>query len=202
MLNSPVTRRFCLQGSLATAFAALTTSPALALTQNGATALVRQVVDEINRVIASGQSEAAMIRDFERLFTRYADVPIMARYALGPDARTVSAAEMQRFTNAFSGYIANKYGRRFREFIGGSVEVTSARAIKNGYEVRSTVKLRGEAPFEMSLLVSDRSGSDKFYNLFIEGVNLLLTERTEIGALLDRNGGNVNKMITALEGMS
>ena len=193
MLNSPVPRRFCLQGSLATAFAALTTSPALALTQNGATALVRQVVDEINRVIASGQSEAAMIRDFERLFTRY---------ALGPDARTVSAAEMQRFTNAFSGYIANKYGRRFREFIGGSVEVTSARAIKNGYEVRSTVKLRGEAPFEMSLLVSDRSGSDKFYNLFIEGVNLLLTERTEIGALLDRNGGNVNKMITALEGMS
>ena len=200
--NNQFTRRFCLQGSLATAFAALATSPALALTESGARALVEKVVAEINRVIASGKSESAMIRDFENIFTTYADVPIMARYALGPDARTIGSNEMRRFTNAFSGYIANKYGRRFREFIGGSVEVNSARAIKNGYEVRSTVKLRGEAPFDVTFLVSDRSGRDRFYNMFIEGVNLLLTERTEIGALLDKNGGSVDRMISALEGMS
>ncbi|WP_428926965.1 MlaC/ttg2D family ABC transporter substrate-binding protein [Marinibacterium sp. SX1] len=200
--NNQFTRRVCLTGTLATAFAALVTSPALALTEAGARGLVEKVVAEINRVIASGQSEGAMIRDFEKLFTTYADVPIMARYALGADARTVSSSQLQRFTNAFSGYIANKYGRRFREFIGGEVSVNSARPIKNGYEVRSTVKLRGESPFEVSFLVSDRSGRDRFYNMFIEGVNLLLTERTEIGALLDKNGGNVDKMIAALEGMS
>ncbi|MBB93250.1 MAG: ABC transporter [Rhodobacteraceae bacterium] len=200
--NSQFTRRFYLTGTLATAFAALTTSPALALTEASARGLVEKVVAEINRVIASGKSESAMISDFEKLFTTYADVPIMARYALGPEARTVSSSQLSRFTNAFSGYISNKYGRRFREFIGGEVEVNSARPIKAGYEVRSTVKLRGEAPFDVTFLVSDKSGRDRFYNMFIEGVNLLLTERTEIGSLLDKNGGNVDKMIAALEAMS
>lgn len=199
--NNQFTRRFCLTGSLATALVALATSPALALTEAGARALVDKVVAEINRVIASGQSESAMINDFKKLFLAYADVPIMARYALGPDARTLSNAQMKKYTDAFATYISNKYGRRFREFIGGEVTVNSARPIKAGYEVRSTVKLRGQSPFDVTFLVSDKSGKDKFYNMFIEGVNLLLTERTEIGALLDKNGGNVDKMIAALQAM-
>jgi phospholipid transport system substrate-binding protein len=59
--------------------------------------------------------------------------------------------------------------------------------------------LRGSAPFEVTFLVSSKSGKDLFFNMFIEGVNLLLTERTEIGALLDRNGGKIDKMIADLE---
>ena len=172
--------------------------PALALTEAGARTLVNNVVSEINRVIASGKSEAAMLRDFEKLFVRYADVPIMARYALGADARSATQAQMRNFTKAFQGYISRKYGRRFREFIGGQVTVKSARKIKAGYEIKSLVKLQGSAPFDVTFLVSDKSGKDKFYNMFIEGVNLLLTERTEIGAMLDRRKGDLNKLISDL----
>lgn len=46
--------------------------------------------------------------------------------------------------------------------------------------------------------MSDRTGRDLFFNMFIEGVNLLLTERTEIGAMIDRNGGNIDAMIANL----
>lgn len=172
--------------------------PALALTEAGARTLVNNVVSEINRVIASGKSEAAMLRDFEKLFVRYADVPIMARYALGADARSATQAQMRNFIKAFQGYISRKYGRRFREFIGGQVTVKSARKIKAGYEIKSLVKLQGSAPFDVTFLVSDKSGKDKFYNMFIEGVNLLLTERTEIGAMLDRRKGDLNKLISDL----
>ena len=34
--------------------------------------------------------------------------------------------------------------------------------------------------------------------MFIEGINMLLTERTEIGAMLDRRGGNIDAMIADL----
>ena len=50
----------------------------------------------------------------------------------------------------------------------------------------------------MTFHVSDRSGRPLFFNMFIEGINLLLTERTEVGALLDRNGGDIDAMISAL----
>ncbi|WP_298934274.1 phospholipid-binding protein MlaC [uncultured Ruegeria sp.] len=180
---------------------ALTAIPvsAFAQTEASAKALVNSVVTEINRVIASGKSENAMLRDFEKIFVQYADVPIMARYALGVDARTASPSQLKKFTKAFQGYISRKYGRRFREFIGGEVNVRNARKIKAGYEVRTLVKLRGSAPFDVTFLVSDKSGRDKFYNMFIEGVNLLLTERTEIGAMLDARKGNLNQLIKDLD---
>ncbi|MCR9126383.1 MAG: ABC transporter substrate-binding protein [Rhodobacteraceae bacterium] len=172
--------------------------PAIALTSSEARSLVDRLVREINAVIASGKSEAAMIRDFESIFARYADVPIMARYALGIDSRRASPAQLRAFTEAFQDYISTKYGRRFREFIGGEIRVDGARQINSGYEIRSTAYLRGEAPFEVTFLVSDRSGRDLFFNMFIEGVNLLLTERTEIGAMLDRRGGDLDRMIADL----
>ncbi|SHE35139.1 phospholipid transport system substrate-binding protein [Ruegeria intermedia] len=199
MPNDTLTRRGFVSAALAGVTAAALPLPALALTEAAAKALVDKVVAEINRVIESGKSESAMLRDFEKIFVRYADVPIMARYALGADARSASKAQLREFIKAFQGYISRKYGRRFREFIGGQVTVKSARKIKAGYEVRSTVKLRGEAPFEVTFLVSDKSGRDKFYNMFIEGVNLLLTERTEIGAMLDARKGNLDQLIRDLK---
>jgi phospholipid transport system substrate-binding protein len=50
------------------------------------------------------------------------------------------------------------------------------------------------APFDVTFQLSNRSGDSRFVNIFIEGVNLLLTERTEIGALLDRRGGSIEKL--------
>ncbi len=194
----PSNQNFSRRHALASAAAGITLASfpisAFALTEDGARNLVDSVVADINRVIGSGKSESAMIKDFEKIFVRYADVPIMARYALGSDARSASKSQLRAFTKAFQGYVSRKYGRRFREFIGGRVEVKSARKIKSGYEIKSTAYLRGEAPFEVTFLVSDKSGKSKFFNMFIEGVNLLLTERTEIGAMLDRRKGDIDKL--------
>ncbi|SDX29658.1 phospholipid transport system substrate-binding protein [Ruegeria halocynthiae] len=199
MQNNPLNRRRFVATALTGLTVAALPLPAFALTEASAKQLVDSVVADITRIIDSGKSENAMLRDFQKLFVRYGDVPIMARYALGADARTASSAQLRQFTKAFEGYIARKYGRRFREFIGGEVSVRNARKIKTGYEVRTSVKLRGSSPFEVTFLVSDKSGSGKFYNMFIEGVNLLLTERTEIGAMLDARKGNLNQLIKDLK---
>ncbi|TCO73495.1 ABC transporter substrate-binding protein [Rhodovulum euryhalinum] len=172
-----------------------------ALTTDQAAQLIDRVIGDINRVINSGRSEAQMLPEFERIFARYADVPIIARSALGVAARSASAAQMRAFTGAFQGYISRKYGRRFREFIGGELKVREARPYKNFHEVKTTAMLRGQAPFDVVFLVSDRSGRDLFFNIFIEGVNMLATERTEIGALLDQRRGNLDALIQDLRRM-
>ena len=92
---------------------------------------------------------------------------------------------MSAFTKAFQVYISHKYGARFREFIGGKIEVTDAKAVKSYYEVVSVAHLKGEAPFDLRWHVSDKSGKNLFFNIIIEGVNMLASERTEIGAMLD-----------------
>jgi len=194
-MKSDLTRRVFLGSVAAGAIAA---SPAFALTSDEARKLIDRVVGDINSVINSGKSQNAMFRNFEGIFRRYADVPTIARSALGPPARTASKSQMSQFSDAFTGYLARKYGKRFREFIGGKIRVTGAGKVKSFQEVKAVADLRGQPPFAVSFMVSDRSGSDRFFDLLIEGISLLKSERAEIGTMLDRRRGDIDALIKDL----
>jgi phospholipid transport system substrate-binding protein len=194
---SDFNRRRILAGLVASAAITLGT-PALALTTAEARSMINSAVGEINAVINSGKSEAAMYRDFERIFEKYSDVPTISRSALGPPARSMSASDLSKFTDAFTGYMSRKYGKQFRDFIGGEVSVTGARQVKNFQEVQAVANLRGQAPFRISFMVSDRSGQDKFFDLLIEGVSLLKSERAEVGAMYDASGRNIDRLVQRL----
>lgn len=185
-------------GAMALAFG-LAPSASFALSEGEAKALVDKLVGEINKVIGSGKSETAMYRDFERIFSRYSDTSYMAAYTLGNDGRRATNAQKKAYSNAFETYVARKYGGRFREFIGGRLEVTGVKAVKKWFEVSAVAYLKGQAPFEVTFLVSDRSGVHKFFNLYIEGINMLLTERTEIGSMLDKRRGDIDALISDIK---
>ncbi|MET4127388.1 phospholipid transport system substrate-binding protein [Roseovarius sp. MBR-38] len=193
-MNDFTRRRLLLTGTAALGLSGVAL-PALALTEARARALIDQVVSDINGVISTGKPLSRMVSDFERIFSRYADVNIIARSTLGADANRASASQLRAYTEAFRGYVARKYGKRFNEFIGGRIEVQGVRQVKSWHEVKSIAYLRGESPFEVNFLVSDRSGKDLFFDMIIEGISLRLSERTEIGAMLDRRNGDINALI-------
>lgn len=194
-----LTRRGFTSVALAASAAFALPLPAAALDVAEARGLIDKAVADVNSIIGSGRSESQMFWDFEKLFVKYADVPVIARSALGVAARSASAEQINAFTRAYQGYISRKYGRRFREFIGGKIEVIDAKPIKSYFEVISVATLKGEAPFDLRWHVSDKSGRDLFFNIIIEGVNMLASERTEIGAMLDKNGGDLDKLIAQLQ---
>lgn len=196
--HSMMTRRHFAAGFALGSVAMALPLPVSALTVDDARAMIGKAVAEINATIDSGKSETAMYGDFENIFIRYADVSTIARSALGVAAKQASKAQMSAFTKAFQGYISRKYGSRFREFIGGKIEVTDARPIKSYYEVISVAHLKGQAPFDVRWHVSDKSGRNLFFNIIIEGVNMLASERTEIGAMLDKRNGDVDALTNDL----
>jgi len=200
MMTRPArfTRRAALALSGGAVLGAALPRPALAQSAGQARGLVDQAVAEINAAIASRQSEAALLNDFQRIFERYADTAYLAAYALGVDGRSASNAQKSAFAEAFGYYLSRKYGRRFLEFIGGEIIVNDTRPKDSFMEVRCTTVLRGEPPFQTDFWVSDRPGRPVFFNLIIEGVNMLLSERTEIGAMLDRRGGDLDALIRDL----
>ncbi|WP_210529217.1 MlaC/ttg2D family ABC transporter substrate-binding protein [Rubellimicrobium arenae] len=195
------TRRAFLAHGAALALAASAAAPALAQDLTASRALVDRLVADVNAVIASGQPEDAMIGQFAQIFQAYADAPTIARYSLGADARAATPDQLARYTQAFSNYVAQKYGSRFREFIGGAVQVEDARAVPNGVEVQTTAIFVNEAPFRVDFWVSEATGQPKFFNIIIEGVNMLLSERTEVQAMLDQRGGDLDRLISDLSRM-
>ncbi len=196
-MNSIPDRRFVLSGLAALGFAAALPGRALAFSTTQAEALITRVVADITTIINSGRSKSAMFSDFERLFATYADVPRIGQMVLGPDSRSATPAQRTAFAKAFQVYISRKYGRRFREFIGGKVVVNSTRPVKSYYEVTTTALLAGEAPFEVVFVVADSNG--RFIDMLIEGISLIKSERAEIGAMLDRRKGNIDQLIQDLK---
>lgn len=195
--SNQLDRRLFIAGLTSTA--ALSAAPAYALSGGQAEQLVNAAVSDINTIIASGKSTSRMLADFEKVFARYADVNIIALTTLGAARRGVPKAEINAYVKVFRGYFTRKYGKRFNEFVGGQITVTGSRAAKSSIEVLSTAKLRGSSPFKVNWLVSDRSGKPKIFNIIIEGVNTLTSERAEIGAMLDRRGGSIARLTADLQ---
>jgi len=197
MTNLMFSRRNVLALTGAGALASLPL-PSFALSSGQAENLVHSAVADINSVIQSGASVGSMINSFKGIFERYSDTAYVAAYALGNDGRSASNAQKAAFSDAFGGYLAEKYGRRFNEFAGGEIQVRGSRSVNSYIEVQTVAVLRNQSPFQVDFHVSDRPGRPVFFNLIVEGINMLLSERAEIGAMLDARGGNLDALIRDL----
>lgn len=172
--------------------------PGAALSPDAARALIQQAVTDVYSVINSGLPAPAMYGKFTGIFARYADVPVIARSCLGPAARQAQPGVLADYTDAFTGYIGRKYGKRFHDFVGGRIDVGQARPVKSFVVVQSTAYLNGQEPIAVEWHVSDKSGQVRFFNLIVEGVNMISTERAEIAALLGRNKGDISALASEL----
>ncbi len=179
--------------------AALVAMPAQAMDAATARAAIQRASDEVFAIINSGAAPAQMYRQFEGVFVRHADVDAMARSALGPAARQIDTRTFAAFKGAMTGYVARKYGKRFREFIGSKLEIGDAKPLKSFWSVGSTAYLNGRSPMQVDWHVSDKTGQPRFFNLIIEGVNMLASEREEIRAMMARRKGDVNAVIADLQ---
>lgn len=196
-MSNPVFSRRSVLASLA-GTAALSALPrtALAFSTAQAKALITKTVDEIMAIINSGKSETVMLNDFARVFSKYADTGTIAQLVLGVEWRSASNAQRAAFEKAFTGYITRKYGRRFRELIGGRVEVIDAKAVKSFYEISTLTYQAGQAPFDVVYVVADSSGL--FIDMKVEGISLVKSERSLVGEMLDRRGGDLNALVAHL----
>jgi ABC-type transporter MlaC component len=92
--------------------------------RTGAKTLVDKTVAEINATSSTRASPSKRCTAISKSCSpSYADVPTIARSVLGRRRKSASKGQMSGYTKAFQGYISRKYGRRFREFIGGRIEV-------------------------------------------------------------------------------
>ena len=192
-------RRTFLAGIGATGTILALPSAGFSLTKADAEKLINRLSDDIFKVINSGKSGPAMYKDFDRIFGKYAAVNAIARTCLGPPWRGATPAQQKAYTAAFREYLSRKYGKRFREFIGSEINVVSARAVKSGVLVKSLVTFKGSAPFIVEWQVFERNGKQQMFDLYIEGISMIKTEREEVGSMLDRSGGKVAKLITRLK---
>jgi len=194
-LNNP-SRRLVLVGA-----AALVAFPkgALALSADQSSSFVQTIIDDVQSIINSGQPESLVLPQFESLFSRYADIATIARSVLGPAYRTASGGQQRQFNNAFQHYMSFKYGRQFSDYRGSSITIVRVReAGSEQFLVESQVLLPGKSPFALEWHVFNSSGRPKMFDLIIEGIRLISSEREEVRAMLNAERNDLNRLIARL----
>lgn len=173
--------------------------PALALSPADASAFVQATVDEVLALVKSGASTDEKAAKLRQIFDARAAMAQIAKFAAGRAWRDMSDDQQSRYSDAFAGFLSRVYARRFQEYSGEEVAVgPGADAGKKGVYVKSQVSQASGQPVQVDWLVTDRPGRTVIADIVIEGVSLVVTQREEIGAMLESRGGDFEKLIADL----
>lgn len=200
MKTNNKTRRFVMMSFLG--IAGLYASPVFAFKKSDAEKLIKNLTNDVLGAVNEQKSEDIMFSRFEEIFSKYADVPLIARKALGPTWRGSSKTQRSAYVSAFKGYMARYYGKRFEEFLGAEIIVTNARKTSGGFLVGSNIILKDGSSYQAQWHVIDARGKYLMYNLFLEGVSVLSDVRVQIGSMLDKRAGSIDRLIEHLNSKS
>jgi phospholipid transport system substrate-binding protein len=191
--------------AVAGALAGLAPVEAHALSKDEARAHVEATIKEIVDLVQGPGDTNTKADKLLEIMKRRSALPQIARFAAGVAWRSMSDDQQKRFVTAFGEYLSGIYARRFEEYsgkaatgdgytVGGVVD-----AGKKGLIVQTTVKRPDQPPVEVDWLISDAPGRVVIADIVIEGVSMLITQREEIGGMLEARGGNIDKLINDMK---
>jgi len=164
-----------------------------------ASAFVGNLADEVIKILQNKSFDKDVrVRELAKVFLEGFDVRAIGMFVLGAYARNATENVRQEYLGVFKDYVVQTYAARFNSYAGEAFTVTKATADgETGAWVFSEIGKSGEEPVEVQWRVRKSAEVYKIVDVVVEGVSLLVTQRSEFAAVLQRNNGNV----TALTGL-
>ncbi len=202
-----MTRRRLLQGAIVLGLGLGSGHAGYAATtpEQDAKALVTRLVEQILQAIDADGDGSNQERRMMAVIESETNLNLLARMTLGRYWRQATAQQRKTFAGVFRRYLLQSFTSRLRRYAGASLGTVHDRftitatkkAGKNDVVVRSLIKPPSGAPLEVDWRL--RSRDDRFYiiDLVVEGVSLLITQRSEFGSVVERIG--IDGLIGELE---
>jgi phospholipid transport system substrate-binding protein len=137
---------------------------------------------------------------FRELFHDDFDAPGIARFVLGRYWRSASDAEQKEFVKLFEDYVTFVYTVRLADFGGETFKVRGSRSDGDGVIVSTDVLSPGGTnPLRIDWrLVTDDSGAYKINDVIVDGISMMVTQRSEFASVVQRNGGQLRGLIAMM----
>ena len=160
-------------------------------------------IDELGRhaleVLSNQVPPAVRQVRFRALFRENFDGPRIARFVLGRYWNVASETERPEFQRLFEDYVVFAYSSRLSQYSGERFRVDGSHPEEGAIIVSSEIVRPGEdRPLKVDWrLVQDR-GALKIADVIVEGISMAVTQRSEFAAVIERNGGQVNGLLTVM----
>ncbi len=136
---------------------------------------------------------------FRELFQRDFDVSGVSRFVLGRYWRLATPQQQEEFEKLFINYVAFVYANRLAEYSGDTLRVLGTRPAPDGQLVSSEIiRASGQPPARVDWLLTPQNGSYKIDDVRVDGVSMAVTQRSEFASVIQRDGGQIQGLISAL----
>jgi len=147
-------------------------------------------------VLSKKVPRAERLMRFRQLFQADFDGPGIARFVLGRYWRSASEQEQQEYLKLFEDYVVLVYGTRLSKFNGETFKLLGSRTDESGTIVSTDIiSPSGEAPIKVDWRLIADHGSFKINDVIIEGISMLVTQRSEFASVIQRHGGQVGGLL-------
>ncbi|HLJ64488.1 MAG TPA: ABC transporter substrate-binding protein [Stellaceae bacterium] len=167
-----------------------------------ATAFVNSLVKDALAALANKQqSNDARAQSFRTLLDQNFDLPRISRFVLGRYWEGASEQERKDFSRLFEEYVVRSYAVSFGQYNGETVKVTGSRPEgETGTIVSSQIDLpNGAPPAKVDWRVRHEGNDYRIVDVNVEGVSMVLTQREQFAAVIQRGGGTVASLNQSLQ---
>lgn len=162
-----------------------------AATPQEASAFVSGVGNQALSIMsAKGSPQAQKLQKIEDLFIKNVDIDWVAKFVLGKYWRTASEEQKKRYLSNYQTFLIKHYTSRFVEYSNESFKITGAHAgdAPNEYQLTMELIRPGKENVIVEYRVRQSGAQFKIFDIIVEGVSLITTQRSEFASVIDRNG--------------
>ena len=167
--------------------------------------MVTRLVKQILQAIDADSGDSSQERRMMAVIERETNLNLLARMTLGRYWRQATVQQRKVFADVFRRYLLQSFTSRLRRYAGtglGAVHdrftiMATKKAGKNDVVVRSLIKPPSGASLEVDWRIRSRDGRFFIIDLVVEGISLLITQRSEFGSVVERIG--IDGLIGELE---
>lgn len=177
-------------------------APAHAATEAQASRYISDIGDQVIAIIRNKTTPRAQkAGTLEGIFADSVDFPWVARFVMGRFWREASETQRARYTELYQRFLVRHYASLFSEYSGGSFRILHTRddgdgEFTIGLQIQSGVEAGEPVVIDFRVRAGNASRF-KVFDVIIEGVSMLTTQRAEFTAILNDKG--IDYLIEQLE---
>ena len=154
--------------------------------------------DAISSLTSKSLTEKERQKQFRVLLNSYFDINGIGKWALGRYWRKTSKSERSEYLVLFENLIVSTYANRFSQYTKEKLTVKGSSSRGKFALVKSQINGGKEKPIRIEWRVIFPDGKYKIFDIVVEGVSMVRTQRSEFSSVIRRNGGKISVLLAAL----
>jgi phospholipid transport system substrate-binding protein len=164
-------------------------SAALALTPDEAGKYIQGLGSSANQVLNQQGSLEQKEAQVRKLLADNFDIKLIGRFVVGQHWKTMNEEQQEAYLALFEEWVLRTYSKRLGGYSGQQFEIAGVKGLSADEALVTTKISRPNAPpVEAGWRVRGGQGGMKIIDIMVTGVSMVVTQRSEFSAVIQRQG--------------